>query len=188
MTDDEKRALREAAQVLLTLLTSVAIKRAIKVSENERLTLIRHYDWCLMDEIVISWCKLFGSKRTEKIHFQNLPVIDSTALQSDLDSACGAVGLAGISKRIRKYRDTYVAHHDLDQSKRATQHPKLDPLRDTGEILYREVYDKLSAVGNANGLPDPDGITGTERDKIGKHWESIARKARDAVKMCKDCP
>jgi hypothetical protein len=101
-------------------------------------------------------------------------------LQRILDIGSGG-SLENLSKTILTYRDKYVAHHDLDESKRPVSYPNLSPLQATGQELYREVYNSLGSFGYAEGLPSADKITGQNLDSIEDNWKKIADVARSAT-------
>ena len=181
MRDEGVRKQREAAQVILTLMRCIYMKHALAVTETDRLNFFRLYDGCLMDCAVIAWCKLFGGN-TEKIHWSKLVAADKSGssgnLQVELNSAAGG-SLADLSIKIRNYRDTCVAHHDLDKSKRAVIHPMLGPLAATGLILYRHIREQLLSKGAAVNLPEllDERIIQTEN-----LWREIAEASRQATK------
>ena len=189
MTSKENQMFREAAQVLLTLLRCISMKRALNCTEEDKLNLFRVYDGCLMDTIAVSWCKLFGSER-EDLHWKNLYPNTATSVQQALSNELETAsdGFDALSEKLRNYRDTYVAHHDLDTIKRATNHPKLDPLQKTGQILYKRIHNTLSGVGQDQQLPKPDAITGSQLSEIDEHWRKIVDAVRCATKDFYDCP
>jgi hypothetical protein len=175
---------REAAQVLLTLLRCISMKTALAGEPSNHLNFFRLYDACLMDVAVVSWCKMFGSERNNDLYWTRLRPPSSTqerqSLEKELTEASGG-NLASLSTLIRNYRDTYVAHHDLDVAKRASQHPDLVPLQMTGQVLYRHVHRSLDLHGQAAGLPSPDSVTGTGLRRIEAEWKKIAAAARAAT-------
>jgi hypothetical protein len=162
------------------------MKRALAVTESDRLSFFRLYDGCLMDAAVIAWCKLFGNDR-EKTHWRRL-------FQDPCKATVKAALLTvepefdDLVQRIRRYRDTYVAHHDLDQGKRANTHPDLGPMRATGLELYKFVFKALASHGQTHGLPAPELISGGKLEAIEKHWASIVRTARSSLSGFDDCP
>ncbi|WP_370303613.1 hypothetical protein [Pseudooceanicola sp.] len=165
------------------------MKRAIGVDASDRLNFFRLYDGCLMDEAAISWCKLFGSPK-ESLHWERLFPQSATTVRPRLECELRASvdNLDDLSKSLRNYRDTYVAHHDLSQTKRAKSHPKLEPLRKTGWILYREIHNVLSDAGQDHGLPEPLQINGQRLKEIERHWQKVSNAARAATKEFSDCP
>ena len=188
MTSEETRMFREAAQVLLMLLRCISMKRALGVSSDDHLNFFRLYDSCLTDGAVLAWCKIFGSKNNEKLHWQKLFPSSCTAflnLTGELEKAAGC-NLEDLSKSIRNYRNTFVAHHDLDEAKRAKVHPHLDPLRCTGQLMYAAVFTALYQSGSSYALPKPDAIMGHNLLTIEKNWESIIAAARSATADFKD--
>lgn len=165
------------------------MKRAIGVREDDQLNFFRVYDGCLMDTIPLAWCKLFGSGR-EATNWKKLFPETATPVRPKLERKLRQAvdDLDALSKELRNYGDTYVAHHDFDPSKRALTHPCLDPLRDTGEILYDEVFNALATVQRVEGLPEPSKIRSPMRDEIEAHWAEIASAARNATRGFGDLP
>ena len=190
MTRDEVRMFRESAQVLLTLLRCISMKKALSIDSSNQLNFFRLYDACLMDVSVISWCKIFGAEKNQDIHWRKLFPDTTTEVRRNLE-----VQLEGQSSRvttlsdeIRKYRDTYAAHHDLDQTKRASAHPHLAPMGKTGLIVYRAVYEVLRGVEYVQGLPSPDRISGQHLKTIEDQWRAISDAAKLAKVNLKDAP
>lgn len=142
-----------------------------------------------MDTITLSWCKLFGSPK-EELNWEKLFPKTASAVRKQLgDRLQNAVGdLEPLSEEIRNYRDTAVAHHDLNIAKRAAKHPKLEPLRATGFIVYAEVFRALNEVGQSHGLARPYRLDASDLDAIESHWQRIASQAREATKGFADLP
>ena len=189
MTANEIRLFREAAQVLLTLLRCVAMKRSLDIGANEHLNFFRLYDSCLMDVAVISWCKVLGSER-EKLNWKKLFPESATNARMELKKSLDAItgDLDALTGEIRKYRDTYVAHHDTDETKRALSHPSLDPLQLIGFAIYRHIYSALADVNRAQKLPFPESISDLSLEKIETHWREIASAAKLATQHFSDTP
>ncbi|WP_297977621.1 hypothetical protein [uncultured Amaricoccus sp.] len=174
--------------MLLTLLRCISMKRALAADGTDHLNFFRLYDACLMDVSIMSWCKLFGS-RNEQLHWTALfpDCDDQQSLKGDLDPAAGG-DLDALSTTIRNYRDTYVAHHDLKESKRAKAHPHLSTLQATGQVLYIAVYEALQRRDRTNRLPRPDMITGASLAEIERQWRVIGDAARSATRDLSDSP
>jgi hypothetical protein len=179
---EEQRALREAAHVLLTLLRCVSMKRALSISDDDQLNFFRLYDACLMDVVVLSWCKILGAPR-EQLYWPKLfpkSADSQDVIRNQLEAAsCG--GFEALSNSVRNYRDTFVAHHDVALAKRARTHPKLGPLQLTGQIVYRAVYMALDSDSSSEGLPHPDQIMGERVQQIESAWRNIGDAARAAT-------
>lgn len=165
------------------------MKGALDAENGPTLNFFYLYDGCLMDVAVISWCKCFGSRK-EALHWTKLnDLLPNGPVKDELDAVLGQPGaLEALSKKLRNYRDTYVAHHDLGQENRAKIHPRLAPLRDTGTVLYGHVFGALSRIGRAEYLPPPDGICGASRSRLEAHWRDIAQTAKRALKDFTDVP
>jgi len=158
------------------------MKMSLAVDKHDRLNFFRLYDGCLMDVAVISWCKFFGSSKENLFWLRLFPEVapGHTELRGRLLEAAQG-DLKALSETTRNYRDTYVAHHDLNETKRAKDHPSLHPLQATGQVLYKEVYSTLDSHGYAGGLPHPDRIMGTGLREIEAQWKRIVEAVRTAT-------
>ena len=189
MTQEDVRHLREAAQVLLMLFRCVSMKRALDAANGPKLSFFYLYDSCLMDVAVISWCKLFGSEK-EKLYWTRLPDLpEQQFLKVEFDHALkDQHSLDALSLSVRNYRDTYVAHHDLNETKRAKAHPLLDPVRATGIVLYRRIYQALRRENCHNGLTVADEHFEASLNDQELHWHNIIDAAKTVVKDFSDFP
>ncbi|MDZ4792375.1 MAG: hypothetical protein SGJ17_14415 [Hyphomicrobiales bacterium] len=102
------------------------MKRALQNNDNWSLTFFSLYDVCLMDVAVISWWKIFGENK-EALNWKRL-----VSVQLKNEFLQNNVGFDSIHADIKKYRDKYVAHHELNESRRPSHHPDLQPLPEAG--------------------------------------------------------
>ena len=183
------QAAREVCQVLLTLSRCISMKRALGVIEDDHLNFFRLYDGCLMDVTVISWWKIFGN-RCDASHWRNLFRDECHGrIESKLHEVAGCERQYDfLWKKVRAYRNKYVAHHEFDHGERPSRHPYLPPLRDTGWVIYDELFRSLSFTGKSCGLADPDNISGDRLERIEAHWREISIVAREATKSLRDAP
>jgi hypothetical protein len=176
VTSAEVRVFREAAQVCLTLLCCLTMKRAIAKVASQPLNLWRLYDGCLFDTIAISFGKRFGSARHEDLYWTKL-FPDSCKAHTRIAVWADQEYL----KEMRDYRNRYVAHHELDHERRPQKHPHLGNSETLAEQLYIEIHAALSRVDRAENLPAPERVTGGSRHATEAHWEKIATTAAKAV-------
>ena len=168
-------------QILLTLLRCVAMKRALSSStEADHLNFFKLYDGCLTDVAVLSWIKVFGGREGHwRRCFTDIYCKD---IQIELEKLVdGDAGYEKLRNEIKNYRDTYVAHHDLDVTKRAKSHISLDPLKETGEVMYARLFEFLKERDETSGLPLPSQLSGESAEQIVAHWSEIALVARLAT-------
>jgi hypothetical protein len=163
------------------------MKRSLGCSDDDRLNFFRLYDGCLMDVAVISWCKLFGAN-SEQSHWKRLfPDHFHEDLRVAIsDSVGGKDVFYRIWEEISEYRNKYVAHHEFNERHRPQQHPQLEPLRQSGLVLYARVHEALRSHGAEHGLPHPTSISGEVLAKIEEHWCVIADTAREALRGFSD--
>ncbi len=190
MTDEEIRKFREAAQIILTLLRCISMKRALHVTERDELNFFRLYDGCLMDVAAISWCKIFGTD-AEESHWKKLfPEDERRQIRSELQSSLENLNLkfGDLWEETVSYRNKYVSHLCLDKNQRPSTHIDLAPLQATGFTIYEKVFEKLKGPSKTEGLSHPSEISNLRLRSIEEHWRKIAMLARDATKNLKDAP
>ena len=165
------------------------MKRALGVTEDDHLNFFRLYDGCLMDVAVISWWKIFGNQR-DASHWRNLFRSEChRRIESKLHEVAGCERHYDfLRKEVRAYRNKYVAHHEFEHSTRPSRHPCLTALRDTGWVIYDELFRSLSFAGMSYGLADPNNISGDRLERIEAHWREISIVAREATKSLRDAP
>lgn len=165
------------------------MKRSLGCSEDDRLNFFRLYDGCLMDVAVISWCKLFGTD-SEQSHWKRLfPDHLHEDLRAEISDSVGGKDVFHRTwKKITNYKNKNVAHHEFNERHRPRQHPQLEPLRQSGLVLYARVHEALRSHGAEHGLPHPTSISGEVLTKIEEHWCLIADTAREALRGFSDDP
>jgi len=140
-----------------------------------------------MDSAVLSWTKVFGGKHG---HWRkHLAEVSGKKIQVELHRVLGGEReYENFRDKIRCYRDTYVAHHDFDETKRAQVHPNLDELVVTAEVLYEVLFECLKLENAIHDLPRPEQFLGEARQNIQLHWREIVSTAGRATKHFQDVP
>jgi hypothetical protein len=114
-------------EAMRSILYQREIHKLLKNDASEYLVQLSNVNY---DMAVICWCKLFGSKRSQKTHYQHLmkqsdlidclKVIGITNDKELKSSLLGHLGLDDeqfddyLKNSIGKYRDQFVAHFDLE--------------------------------------------------------------------------
>ncbi len=185
MSEDQVQKLRETLHSLTELLTRILMYDALQTPEKEELNFFRIYRGSLMDSVIVSWWKHFGS-HSDDCHWKNL--IDSSSV--DIVRNKISIAMAGLEpgltsdsvwKDVQKYRNTSAAHLGFDPYERAKTYPRLKPLRLQSEIVYGQIFDELEAVGNNSGYTVPQDMSGDRRRQIEAHWRSMGNAARSSL-------
>ncbi len=179
---EEVRRLREAAQVALTVLRCVTMKRALVASgHGGSYNFFNLYDGCLTDVAVLAWCKLFGSN-AEETHWKNLfPDTHHAALRGRIADAIAAEqqDYEALWDELKNYRDKLAAHHTYDESTRPARYPFLGGVRRSAFVLYEEIWARLNSLQQASSLPQLDATTS---ERMERQWTEVARAAVIAVR------
>ena len=151
---------------------------------NTNLNFFRVYKGCLMDTICIDWCKVFGSDGNSSHWKHAIPPTNTESFRDTLKTALDDNDCDCLSKvwdTTKSYRDTAAAHLDHDEIKRAQKYPMIKPLRVTAEVLYKELYDQLEAVGAHSGFVEASGIIGAKRIDYVRHNSEIFQECLDSL-------
>lgn len=184
MGEDEIIKRREVLYALHKLLLRTLIFESLG-DKSDKLNFLREYKRCLIESIAIDWCKVFGNDAhdthwkniiSKEEHSQFKTCLDKMLTENDFET------LAKIGASTKRYRDTAVAHLDLNDGKRAKTYPKIAPLRATAEILYERIFKELKALGREDGFIDPVGMTGKHRKDSVEHYRGIVNTCRTALK------
>ena len=104
------------------------------------------YDMC-----VLEWCKLFADLKGEH-HWKNI-VADSTAFEAEMLAHVGITAdeFAAHIKKMKHYRDKFVAHLDSD---RKMELPFFETAHKAVAFYHEYIATKGAAAGDLTGLPD----------------------------------
>ena len=137
-------------------------------SNNKQLTrkeeFWRRINGNCFDLAVIEWCKLFGDF-SGKHCWKNI-VTDKAAFSSDLfDLVGGEAYLDAYVKKVRTYRDKFVAH--LDDELTANT-PNMQDALIASRFYYKHIHDEAKSLGVISRLPD-------DIEVFYDYWYDLAR-------------
>jgi hypothetical protein len=100
---------------------------------------------------VLEWCKLLGDERDK--HFWRNVVVDPTAFEDNLLTSVRMKQseFADFAKRMRRYRDKFVAHLD---SETTMDIPRLDAAIAASNFYHEHIVTVEAAAGDLFGLAD----------------------------------
>jgi hypothetical protein len=132
-----------------------------------------------LDISVLEWCKLLGDEKDK--HFWRNIVADPAAFEASLLANLGmtASDFVDLAKKMRRYRDKFVAHLDFDA--------KMDILRLTAALAANSFYHGHivrveAAAGDLLGLPtQPKNSRKATSNASRKPSERMVKQLRTAM-------
>lgn len=143
--------LHATINTIASVVRNIHLKRALaSVDKNPSLNFWRLINSDVFNVAVLDWCKLFGSDDEEHqpVHWKNV-VSDVTVFRSDLlNYLCIDECLWKTNwNRMKRYRDTQVAHLDFKQP-RVDYYPDLELALQSTYFYYDHVLPLWRALGN----------------------------------------
>ena len=123
-----------------------------------------------LDIAVLEWCKLLGDDRDK--HFWRNVVTDSTAFEAGLlaNLRMKESDFADFAKKMRRYRDKFVAHLDSDAT---MDIPRLDAALAANSFYHGHIVTVEAAAGDLFGLADTS-------EKFVQGYEQCLTEAKEA--------
>ena len=123
-----------------------------------------------LDIAVLEWCKLLGDDKDK--HFWRNVVADTTAFEAGLLVNLGMTesDFADFAKKMRRYRDKFVAHLDSDAT---MDIPRLDAALAANSFYHEHIVTVEAAAGDLFGLAD----TGEKLAQGYEQWLTEAQQA-----------
>jgi hypothetical protein len=123
-----------------------------------------------LDISVLEWCKLLGDERDK--HFWRNVVTDPAAFEANLLANLGmtASDFEGLAKKMRRYRDKFVAHLDSDAK---MDIPPLAAALAANSFYHGHIVRAEAAAGDLFGLADTS-------EKFAKGYEQCFKEAQRA--------
>jgi hypothetical protein len=123
-----------------------------------------------LDIAVSEWCKLLGDEKDK--HFWRNVVTDPAAFEASLLAHLGmtASDFTEMAKKMRRYRDKFVAHLDSDAT---MDIPRLTAALAANSFYHGHIARVEAAAGDLFGLADTS-------DKFAKGYEQCLEEAQRA--------
>ncbi len=152
----------------------IAVRRSMgSENPNPRLNFWRIIYGSLTDNIVLEWCKIFGSKNNshQNLHWKNL-FPNALGFQEQLLKGIGLneATWANYWEHMKKYRDQHVAHRD-PSAKEVKDYPRLDYALLSGDFYYSHLIKELEHFG----IDCPTRSMITYYEKLFEHSQDISR-------------
>jgi hypothetical protein len=121
-----------------------------------------------LDTAVLEWCKLLGDEKDK--HFWRNVVTDPLSFEASLLAHLGmtASDFADLAKKMRRYRDKFVAHLDSDAK---MDIPQLTAALAANGFYHGHIVRVEAAAGDLFGLADTS-------DKFAKGYEQCFKEAQ----------
>jgi hypothetical protein len=123
-----------------------------------------------LDISVLEWCKLLGDEKDK--HFWRNVVTDPAAFEASLLASLGmtASDFVDLAKKMRRYRDKFVAHLDSDAK---MDIPRLTAALAANSFYHGHIVRVEAAAGDLFGLADTS-------EKFAKGYEQCFKEAQRA--------
>jgi hypothetical protein len=123
-----------------------------------------------LDIAVLEWCKLLGDDKDK--HFWRNVVADPTAFEASLlvNLEMTESDFADLTKKMRRYRDKFVAHLDSDAK---MDIPRLTAALAANSFYHEHIVTVEAAAGDLFGLADT-------REKFAQGYEQCLKEAQQA--------
>ena len=136
--------------VIINLIRNVQLKRVIESIGGKHLNLNfwRVISGNAMDTCIIEWNKLFGADRSQQAHWENIFTEEDNFKTEMLNYLeVSEDKFERYREKMRKIRDKYTAHFDLDhilsEKYKQDNYPYLDLAINSAYFYYKKVYSKL---------------------------------------------
>lgn len=142
----KKDNLLEAREIVVNMTRLIAVRRSLgSENQNPHLNFWKVIYGSLTDNIVLEWCKMFGSRniKHQKLHWSNI-FSEDRRFQEQLLATLGVSEAAWKDYwgHMKKYRDQHVAHRD-PSAKEIKEYPHLDYALLSGDLYYTHLIQEL---------------------------------------------